>query len=825
MKRISILVLCAVLLFALASCAGGEGGHQHTYGSDFKSNETHHWIGTTCTDEGCADVQVAKTAHVDSDGNKICDVCGYDAGHVHVYADDFSTDADKHWREALCGHDVAAADEAAHTAAANGVCTVCGTLTKVQLSTVEQAIALGKLWQSAVKWGEADVYYTDYVYGDGTPMLNDYIRFDYAENYAHFTNASGEYWAHLVGDDKLILIKDDGFEISRDEFNVSSAVIGGFPFDSAVIGGSDAFEAHGPVQILEVLYAFAKSPSAFGYSENIADGKFSFSFHAVNTDSFYLPYLAITVEFALGATYEIESISIKSDIYNATVYDDDDNPVENYLSTPVLDDNQEPALDEYGNPMFNYALTDASVLCTTYTYTIYQSVAEYDKLPYDPSDILASDYDLYYYDNDYNKVVLENGGNLDLKLGNDLYLYFENILPAGAILSLNSFTATVTDLDGELVYGVNAYASVTDGSIRLKATEAGSYVVTISGEACEDFVLNVTAEIPSVEYMSVKQLGTDVFEDGWGSQPYSTWTDIFGTLSAQTNVPLLFYSEFNSPYCNAAVNIVVTDIEGNTVSADDYVVSHGVPVEVGQPDYSGYYPSLEWVDTAASSISFSKAGTYTVTVTSVENAACAGTFEVEVSEAEVHFAGTWIGEDMFGNTPLTLVIDETAGTVTFTYTNPRNSNVTTTVYSYTITDGVVSLVNSENSPALPNMASLVLDANGNPVSAVFEMNEYTLSYSESSEGGDDSGETDTSLAGTYYVMGEMFILTFENGTLTVVDGLSGAYTGTYIYVVDNGDVTVTNTDGSACDILINPALGGGYEFQVPGLPMAQPLNK
>lgn len=63
-------------IFALASCvmlAGcGEKPHEHTFASEWSSNETEHWHAATCEH---TDLKAEVGAHVDADGNLNCDVC------------------------------------------------------------------------------------------------------------------------------------------------------------------------------------------------------------------------------------------------------------------------------------------------------------------------------------------------------------------------------------------------------------------------------------------------------------------------------------------------------------------------------------------------------------------------------------------------------------------------------------------------------------------------------------------------------------------------------------------------------------------------------
>lgn len=66
-KKIMFLPLLALVGSALASC-----GHEHTFSSDWESNESFHWHPATCEHK---DEIANKGAHNDGDGDDYCDVC------------------------------------------------------------------------------------------------------------------------------------------------------------------------------------------------------------------------------------------------------------------------------------------------------------------------------------------------------------------------------------------------------------------------------------------------------------------------------------------------------------------------------------------------------------------------------------------------------------------------------------------------------------------------------------------------------------------------------------------------------------------------------
>ena len=112
-------------------------GHTHTYGTEWKSDDTNHW--KECTDTDCpnpADSVKDKAAHTLSDWiidtaatdtangakHKECTVChkvletatipATGSSHTHAYGTEWKSDADNHWHECDCGDK---ADIAAHT--------------------------------------------------------------------------------------------------------------------------------------------------------------------------------------------------------------------------------------------------------------------------------------------------------------------------------------------------------------------------------------------------------------------------------------------------------------------------------------------------------------------------------------------------------------------------------------------------------------------------------------------------------------------------------------------------------------------------------------
>ena len=126
--------------------------HTHSYGTDWKNNETSHWHECTCGDK--ADVAehsfgewtVTKEASTTEPGSKThsCSVCGFEETleipvliHTHSYGTDWKNNETSHWHECTCGDKTDVAEHSFRwvidrtaTATQKGSkheeCTVCG---------------------------------------------------------------------------------------------------------------------------------------------------------------------------------------------------------------------------------------------------------------------------------------------------------------------------------------------------------------------------------------------------------------------------------------------------------------------------------------------------------------------------------------------------------------------------------------------------------------------------------------------------------------------------------------------------------------------------
>ena len=124
-KALSLVLALLLVVMAFTACGGDETpAHTHTFATSWSTDATNHWHAATCehttekSDLG---------AHVDADGNDVCDVCSYVNDHTHTYdTTTWKSDETGHYHAATCGHDLKA-DLTDHvdTADNNGICDVC----------------------------------------------------------------------------------------------------------------------------------------------------------------------------------------------------------------------------------------------------------------------------------------------------------------------------------------------------------------------------------------------------------------------------------------------------------------------------------------------------------------------------------------------------------------------------------------------------------------------------------------------------------------------------------------------------------------------------
>lgn len=116
-----VLILVCVLSMAVLVACGEKDQHEHNY-SAWGSDDNDHW--KVCPDDNAID-ESSKGAHIDSDGDGICDTCGKTGMHVHDFSGEWQKDAEGHWK--ACPTDGATDTKANHIDSnSDEICDACG---------------------------------------------------------------------------------------------------------------------------------------------------------------------------------------------------------------------------------------------------------------------------------------------------------------------------------------------------------------------------------------------------------------------------------------------------------------------------------------------------------------------------------------------------------------------------------------------------------------------------------------------------------------------------------------------------------------------------
>ena len=100
-------------------CGYTIAAHKHTYG-DWTWDTENHWQPATCGD---TDEPFGFGAHVDENGDEVCDICPFKYEHIHEEAENWTFDETRHWKTPPC-HADAVLEESTHDFV-DGLCE-CG---------------------------------------------------------------------------------------------------------------------------------------------------------------------------------------------------------------------------------------------------------------------------------------------------------------------------------------------------------------------------------------------------------------------------------------------------------------------------------------------------------------------------------------------------------------------------------------------------------------------------------------------------------------------------------------------------------------------------
>ena len=738
MKRVFALLLClALMVVTFASCdvfttvdpnsstttpEGEQQQHTHTFSTTWSSDDEGHWYDATCD---CEDAPVQKLAHADKNNDGACDVCEYaqcehtyseewtidctnhwhaaDCGHIvpgtdvaehvdenadgkcdvctyiiedihkHYYATEWSGDGEYHWHAALCEHSVEIADKAAHEIDAAGYCTVCDAKVKeIDKADVKAVLEAAVARNNKVTGGKVE--YANYIYDlvngnleASSSSLNEiYYTLGNGASYINWItisewgNTSNQQWYELISlgeteeETEVFGVTTYDGGVTLEKAAGAMQHLNGYNYmPSTLLASFDSTSTLADTLLAIYTLSQAETASEVEVTYDAETGTYSiaYAYVAINNVDFTNPddntqtvtnvetaFFAVAALFTVDENGVVDSAAIVVDSYQDAEFDDD----YNYdVATGKVELNENAAPNRY---IYSVAQTSGE---RTYTSA------------YPKASVLPTSFELSYND----ELV---GDSITVSAGKFNNLYLVDLVPA--VSSLNFINGEIeisaVNNDAENDYTPFPYYSAGEGAVVFYSNQAGSFTLTVT---YGDFVktINVTVEPPKAE-----SIGAYQFEmvSAWGDTWYEA-SIYSGITNASLNVgETLDFAVLVSPTAAA---------QGFTYSVDsaDASITEVTLTEVMAFDeFFDTYTALQFTSAVE--------GTYTITLTSTEDANVSSTFVVTVGEEEVE-------EPVAGATSITLTPTDTYNLMndndiytylasvagTYTFTVPANYGV------------------------------------------------------------------------------------------------------------------------------------------------------
>lgn len=430
-KGILLALSVALCATAFAACEQPEA-HAHTW-SDWKSDANAHWKETTCEETAHADVYKKDFAvHNDADKDGDCDDCGY----------------------VLCTH---VNNDA-------GICTLCGYGTP-DVSDVAKAIAVAKVQNSVVKYGEVVDFYEDeqtYAFKDGYTYVNDpVIGYEYYFSLDAAGEAFGVSVTTYAGEYEMITSESAYVNPTKDHLYGAQLSLDYLDLEDVVFCGAFG--------IVNNLYDVAKENLNKDFTTSVEGGVYSFSF-GTYSDGWEPCFYVTTVSFELDETnYFISEVEVNVKAYTG----------EAFVATPQEDES------------VLYSVAENAETTQEATATAKQFAEEKaDVNPYKPAELKVTEYKIV--DANFEEVTAVN-----IEKGYDTVLYFTETLPETA-----SMTYATVEFAGDNVntddWDTSLSANYFDGEITLStpADVGTTFALTVSVNGVEK-TINVTVVAPA----------------------------------------------------------------------------------------------------------------------------------------------------------------------------------------------------------------------------------------------------------------------------------------------------------------------------------------
>ena len=387
MKNKLIILLCLAIfaMAALASCdkfgGGKENECQHTLSEEWTTSETQHWHAPTCEH---GEFRSEPEAHADADEDGLCDSCGYEVGHEHKYATEWSSNANVHWHAAICTHVDEHTPEELHSDEDNngycdvcnshahvldpngtGKCTICDEQIK-EIDTSDIPTLIAAIVGNHNKVSGGNIIYLRTMRDDSTGAVNKHntiIDYLIGNNSIYYKSASAaevtgtdregtvyqantssmlERWVNLESNGSIFGVYKETVDGVAGEFcedpSVNENTLFGYYYSVSTFASG-----YGAEGILANIYEKSQSINAYNYvvEEGENGYKFSFEYAAVNSTKISSS-AGTNSDFDPDVQVEAEDLGINHNV--------------NYFVVSV-----EFAYDE------NYTLTKLDIKCDCYT--------------------------------------------------------------------------------------------------------------------------------------------------------------------------------------------------------------------------------------------------------------------------------------------------------------------------------------------------------------------------------------------------------------------------------------------------------------------------
>ncbi len=850
---------------------GENGGHEHTYADAWTTTEDEHWREVTCGH----DISVAdKGVHVDENGDSTCDACGYTPEHFHTFEDGWTSDGDTHWHKSTCGHDVRK-DETAHSGhEQDGVCDVCahvvfrlytvtvtvpeyvkvyapdGTETvtfivkentpvtfKLAVPTYAEIVSVngakqeGKptpegeyhMYTIALEGLSADASVTvvgnkltaiEMIESSGSGALFITGSFQYAyEDISFYAPAAGRYMIFSTTHETVQFgigeMGEDGYPIYTKVYLMDVEAPGEIRLQSRYFPWSVPDGG-----ILEYSYIVAKVDSEITLSSLKADG-YTLPTNVDVTVNFIAPkagryqissstlgmawndYICDSIVVTATEDNQAMSFTVRYENTNVPSFLFDCNIVS--MEAESLKEGDNTVTAPYGS---YFAVSVTAAQAGTYMVQTLNPYISFFVWNEETSTMNS-------HGSSYTQENMNKGDKFVLYVTVDTYDYdgTEDVTDTVTVSYLGYVPSQGTGGYAAQVGATNSYISEYEASDFILSVSGGDKISIDGGETWHTSIQVSVSANGSITYLVQSASGSDTVTVRVERIAYEFTLNV-GTQT-QSMIPGKEYtvylsgSEDPAYYVNYILNWDNPDV---LVSYNGQMINAGGTVS----NYSEFYALIVvYNGTSAAEIEFSvtdpysgsgmdtpagssvlNLGTNAIVVT-VQNNYCEGTTVIFTAPA----TGTYVLSPAEGEMNADVYVsDETMSeslTLPYTFTAEKGETVTFLVSTnayMTLTEDVIDLTLKR----IPTG-----EVNNSAINGTYNVN---------------------------FIMDGMYVLTFDNGTLTVQDNNTGDATGTYSYYYTAVDgVVVTKTDGSGCDIVITVDQAMNMTFICSGLAAAQSL--